>query len=112
MMDQTPAAAAAPKASPGDRVAQLEAALTEALRELTAERDTLYDFVTGPDGRYGDPRDEAEVARLDGIIDRGRAALSGQPQDQPFAAGRIGAPSTIDEAVALRDALDRRIAAM
>ncbi|MBK1640251.1 hypothetical protein CKO24_14520, partial [Rhodothalassium salexigens DSM 2132] len=102
MMDQTPAAAAAPKASPGDRVAQLEAALTEALRELTAERDALYD----------DLGDEAEVARLDGIIDRGRAALSGQPQDQPFAAGRIGAPSTIDEAVALRDALDRRIAAM
>ncbi|MBK5910092.1 hypothetical protein CCR85_01110 [Rhodothalassium salexigens] len=105
---------AAPKATPAaeDRAAQLEAALTETLREIIAERDTLYDCVTCADGRYDDPRDEAEVARLDGIIDRGRAALSGRPEGQPFAAGRSGAPSTIAEAVATQADLDAMIAAL
>jgi hypothetical protein len=52
--------------------------LAELLRFTIAERDTFYECCSDPDGVMQDEDDQRELARLDAMIDRARAALGVQ----------------------------------
>lgn len=64
------------------RESALERALRVALRELISLRDDTYDSCTDLLGRYTDPDDSIEVARLDRVIDDIQATLN-MPPDPP-----------------------------
>lgn len=53
---------------------KLKESHAELLAFLTAERDCFYECCTDDDGKTNDEGDIAELARLDAMIDRARAA--------------------------------------
>jgi hypothetical protein len=60
----------------------------ELLRFAIAERDAFYDCSTDPEGNLTDPGDQAELDRMDQMIDRAQAALSGTEQMEAKDAAR------------------------
>lgn len=54
----------------------------ELLRFAIAERDAFYDCSTDAEGNLNDPGDQAELERMDAMIDRARAALSDCANDR------------------------------
>ena len=63
------------------RLAETQTALDKATRELIAERDQYYDGVTTRDGAFLDTQDQAEVLRLDALIDHCQRARGIAPNN-------------------------------